>query len=108
MGERVNKWLVLLVALPSAIILIVSVAYASYVGTASKQVDLTVPLIINAAIPTCFLVFMSFMAKRYIKGVDDINKELIRAKNDHADRLSKVEMTQHMRGCDLAVESAGG
>ena len=80
------------------IIFLASVAYAAAITEIAKTPsDLTIPLIFNGVLPT---VVLGWAGKKYLNNIEMTYRELIEAKNDHADRIGRIETTHEIRGCD--------
>ena len=79
------------------IIFLTSVAYAAAITEVAKTPsDLTIPLIFNGVLPT---VVLGWAGKKYLNNIEMTYKELINAKNNHADRIGRIETTHEIRGC---------
>ena len=91
-----RPWLEFLVFL--VVTLFAAVVYAAAITEVTHtSPDITWALIFNGIAPGAIL---AYAGKRYLDRQDRTNKELIEAKNKHADRLSGIEMIHQLKGCD--------
>ena len=84
-------------ALAIFILLMASLLYAGALSVVPTPTDITWPLLFNAIAPGAII---AYAGKRYIDKQDKINQELIGCKNDHENRIGKIEKTHELLGCD--------
>ncbi len=91
--HKLKTWIILLLTFCATVLYAAAIKEAAQ----AKAADITLPLIFNGLAPISVLGFFGFVGKRYMDHIKAGHKELIDAKNDHAERIKEAEI--HIEDC---------